>query len=192
MKPTLNNDQTPDFAKLLLSERLLSNKFILDACCGSRMFWFDKSNPNVLFADIRSENHILCDGRKLNIQPDIIADFRQLPFSDNSFKMVVFDPPHLKQLGQNSWMAMKYGVLLPTWELDIKAGFDECLRVLEPYGTLIFKWNENQIKVSKILDLINYKPLFGHISGKQSNTHWISFMKSVSYADSSFYCNFLR
>ena len=28
-------------------------KIILDACCGSRMFWFDKENPLTLFADIR-------------------------------------------------------------------------------------------------------------------------------------------
>jgi hypothetical protein len=28
---------------------------ILDACCGSRMFWFDKGNPNCLFIDKRSE-----------------------------------------------------------------------------------------------------------------------------------------
>ena len=26
---------------------------ILDACCGSRMFWFDKQNPDVVFADNR-------------------------------------------------------------------------------------------------------------------------------------------
>ena len=26
---------------------------ILDACCGGRQFWFDKENPNVLFADQR-------------------------------------------------------------------------------------------------------------------------------------------
>src|SRR4030067_1040132 len=26
---------------------------ILDACCGGRQFWFDKENPNVLFADWR-------------------------------------------------------------------------------------------------------------------------------------------
>ena len=163
-----------------VSGLLLDGKYILDVCCGSRMFWFDKSNSAVLFADIRSENHILCDGRKLNIEPDLIADFRELPFSDNIFKMLVFDPPHLNKLGKESWMAKKYGVLLPTWELDIKAGFDECMRVLEPFGTLIFKWNENQIKVSKILDVIQHKPLFGHKSGKLSNTHWISFMKSVS------------
>ncbi len=29
------------------------NKPILDACCGSRMFWFDKNNPNVEFCDNR-------------------------------------------------------------------------------------------------------------------------------------------
>ena len=26
----------------------MENKFILDACCGSRMFWFDKKQPNTL------------------------------------------------------------------------------------------------------------------------------------------------
>lgn len=30
-------------------------KPILDACCGGRMFYFDKNNPNVLFADIRNQ-----------------------------------------------------------------------------------------------------------------------------------------
>lgn len=155
----------------------ISGKYILDACCGSRMFWFDKTNPNVLFADIRTETHILCDGRELNVKPDIECDFRKMPFPDNSFKMVVFDPPHLNNLGRDSWTAKKYGVLLPTWETDIKAGFDECMRVLEPFGTLIFKWNETQVPTVKILDVIQHKPLIGHQSGKRSNTHWLTFMK---------------
>jgi len=155
----------------------MNKKKILDACCGSRMFWFDKANPDVLFADIRNENHILCDDRKLDIEPDILMDFRNMPFEDNAFKMVVFDPPHLNKLGKNSWMAKKYGVLDVTWREDIKKGFDECFRVLEPNGTLIFKWNENQIKVSEILNAIGRQPLFGHKSGKQSNTHWMAFMK---------------
>lgn len=30
-------------------------KPIIDVCCGSRMFWFDKDNPNVEFCDIRQE-----------------------------------------------------------------------------------------------------------------------------------------
>ncbi len=158
---------------------LLSGKSILDACCGSRMFWFDKSNPAVLFADIRNENHILCDGRELNIEPDLQMDFRNMPFSDNTFKMVVFDPPHLKSLGKESWMGKKYGILNETWKQDIKQGFDECMRVLEPFGTLIFKWNEDQIKVSEILSVVGYVPLIGHKSGKSAKTHWMSFMKGV-------------
>jgi hypothetical protein len=152
-------------------------KLILDACCGSRMFWFDKENPNVTFADKRTESHVLCDGRQVEINPDIEMDFRDMPISDNSYKLVVFDPPHLKNLGKNSWMAKKYGILSATWQDDIRKGFSECMRVLEPNGILIFKWNETQIKVSEILKLTDYKPLFGHKSGKQSNTHWICFMK---------------
>lgn len=54
-------------------------KKILDACCGSRMFWFDKKNPNVLFCDVRSEQHRLCDGRILEIKPDMEVDFREMP-----------------------------------------------------------------------------------------------------------------
>lgn len=45
----------------------------LDACCSSRMFWFDKENPLTLFADIRDEEYTLCDGRSLKIHPDIIS-----------------------------------------------------------------------------------------------------------------------
>ena len=163
---------------------MAEDKKILDACCGSRMFWFDKTNSNVLFADIRTETIEVKDSsantgiRTIEVKPDIEVDFRDMPFKDNTFKMVVFDPPHLYKLGKDSWMAKKYGVLLPTWQLDIKAGFNECMRVLEPYGTLIFKWNENQITVKQILNAIGHQPLFGHKSGKRSNTHWMSFMKT--------------
>ena len=171
-----------DEVRINKSSISFSNSFkdILDACCGSRMFWFDKQNPDVLFCDNRKENHILCDGRKLDITPDVVYDFREMPFEDNHFKLVVFDPPHLKQLGKNSWMAKKYGVLNDTWQEDIQSGFSECWRVLKEDGILIFKWNETQIKVSEILKLINWEPLFGHKSGKLSNTHWMCFMKRKS------------
>ena len=153
-------------------------KKILDACCGSRMFWFDKNNPDVLFQDIRKENHILCDGRTLEINPDIQADFRDMPYHNNTFNLVVFDPPHLKTLGDGSWMAKKYGVLSLNWENDLKKGFDECMRVLKPNGTLIFKWNETEVSTSKIINLFGQQPLFGHISGKRMTTHWMCFMKN--------------
>ena len=153
------------------------NVRILDATAGSRMMWFDKNNSDAIYADKRKESHILCDGRTLEINPDIQIDFTNMPFDDNSFYLVVFDPPHLKKLGNNSWMAKKYGVLFPTWETDIKAGFEECMRVLKPNGVLVFKWNEIQIKLNKLLNVIQHKPLFGHTSGKHGRTIWMTFMK---------------
>lgn len=54
---------------------------ILDMCCGSKMFWFDKKDPRAVFSDIRAEQHTLCDGRRLVIEPDLIADFRALPLA---------------------------------------------------------------------------------------------------------------
>ena len=94
-------------------------KRILDMCCGSRMFYFDKHDPNVLFTDIREYHDTLCDGRKLDVQPDMIADCTDLPFEDETFNMVVFDPPHLLKVGQNSWLCKKYGKLPDNWQAFI-------------------------------------------------------------------------
>ena len=124
--------------------------------------------------DCRELEDTLCDGRKLEIKPDIVADFRNIPFNDNTFSMVVFDPPHLLKVGGNSWLAKKYGKLSDTWSQDLKQGFNECMRVLKPYGTLIFKWNEQQIKLSEILKCFSDKPIFGN---KRADTHWLVFMK---------------
>lgn len=151
-------------------------KPILDACCGSRMFWFDKENEDVLFMDKRKFSDKLSDGRILEVNPDIQADFRNMPFEDNSFYLVVFDPPHLSKVGENSWLAKKYGRLDDLWPHDIRQGFNECMRVLKPNGTLIFKWNEDQIPLSEVLQAIDHKPLFGN---RRAKTHWLAFMKGV-------------
>lgn len=128
--------------------------------------------------DNRELNTTLCDGRTLAVAPDVIADFRDMPFPDNSFKLVVFDPPHLLKAGEQSWLAQKYGVLKgDTWRQDIKAGFDECMRVLDTYGVLIFKWNEDQVRLSEILKIIGQKPLFGD---RRAKTHWMTYMKMPS------------
>lgn len=158
----------------------MTMKKILDVCCGSRMFYFDKQNKNVEFCDIRKEDHILCDGRELKINPDTVCDFRSLQFQDGQFKLVIFDPPHLLKAGDKSWLALKYGKLGQDWKIDLAKGFSECFRVLDEFGILIFKWNETQIKVSEILALTDQKPIVGHISGKRSDTHWITFMKGVN------------
>lgn len=156
-------------------------KRILDACCGSRMFWFNKSHPDVVFQDIRYEDLDLNHGnRTCHIRPDKIGDFRKMDFPDNTFWHVIFDPPHWYRIGPNSYMAKKYGKLeRETWREDLKAGFDECMRVLKPNGTLIFKWSESQIKVSEIIKVLGKEPLYGHRTLATSKTIWMAFMKDA-------------
>lgn len=151
------------------------NAPILDACCGSRMFHFDKDNENVIFMDNRELDTILCDGRVLNIKPDILGDFRSMEFPDEHFYAVIFDPPHLNKIGAKTWMAQKYGVLTDNWKNDIRDGFRECMRVLKPYGTLIFKWNQNQIPASEVIKAIGQCPVIGNRS--KTSTIWMFFMK---------------
>ena len=167
---------------------------ILDACCGGKMFYFDKNDDRVLFQDIRNFETTLCDGRTFEVKPDIQADFTNMPYEDEHFSMVVFDPPHLLRNVGNSKFAdmygslndkatptgyqhLNYGALYSDWRDMLKKGFKECFRVLKHGGFLIFKWNETDIKVSEILKLTSEKPVFGHRSGKRSNTHWICFLK---------------
>ena len=150
---------------------------ILDVACGPKMFWFDKQHPDALYCDIRKADFVVCDGRKISVDPDMLCDYKSLPFDDNSFKIVVFDPPHLIRGEDNSWLVQKYGRLPISWQEDLQQGFAECMRVLASYGVLVFKWNETQIKVGEIIAAVGHEPLIGHKSGKAMNTHWMLFMK---------------
>ena len=150
---------------------------ILDVCCGSKLFWFDKDNEYTTYMDIREESFEI-HGKKVNVTPDVVADFRDMPFEDSTYDLIVFDPPHLKWAGPNSIMKAQYGQLdKDNWPDDIKQGMSECMRVLKPTGTLIFKWNEAQVPLKDVLSAIPYRPLFGN---KRSKTHWLTFMKETS------------
>lgn len=163
-------------------------KPILDACCGSRMMWFDKNDPRAIFCDQRHEVVTVTDNSKGNasgqrvirIEPDTLMDFRDMPFDDGSFGLVAFDPPHLVHAGPKSWLAAKYGRLSENWRDDLRAGFAECFRVLEVGGVLVFKWNEVQVKTREVLALTPHKPLFGQVSGRAGMTHWLVFMKPAN------------
>ena len=151
---------------------------VLDPACGGRMVWFDKADSRVLFGDVRDESWELCDGRRFDVKPDMLMDYRDLPFPDETFRMVVLDPPHLRNAGETSSLAQKYGCLdQETWQTDIKTMFAECFRVLKEHGVLVFKWNETQIPVSQILALTDEKPAIGQRTGKNDKTHWIIFVK---------------
>lgn len=161
----------------------ISQKKILDATCGSRTIWFNKNHPEAVYCDIRSENQVIwkshdgAEERTCLVEPDIVCDFTALPFENNSFSLVVFDPPHLVRAKETSWLVKKYGKLGENWPQMIHDGFKECMRVLKPDGVLIFKWSEHDIPASDVWKAIGEKPLFGHRSGKASGTFWGCFMK---------------
>jgi len=162
-------------------EKASPKKFILDATAGYRMMWFNKKHPNCIYLDQRPE-----------CEPDIVGDFRDLKqFPDESFRLIVFDPPHLfkKEKGFLTNIQAAYGYLQPdTWKTDLKKAFKEIWRILKPYGILIFKWNNHHISSNEVIDLAPAKPLVYQISQSRKRPHaksgdrinqtlWFCFMK---------------
>jgi SAM-dependent methyltransferase len=162
---------------------------VLDACCGPRMCWFDPRDGRALFVDRRREVHHVDIGtpgtvgrRPIVVDPDVLADFRRLPFADDEFALVLFDPPHIERAEARGLFTRKYGHLSGDWRGMLQQGFAECFRVLKPHGVLVFKWAESDHPVAEILALTPHRPLFGHRSGRKMGTHWITFLKPAAAA----------
>lgn len=98
----------------------------------------------------------LKSGHIVNVDPDIQADFTDMPFDDEHFDLVVFDPPHLIHAGKTSWLAKKYGTLdKSTWSMIIHDGFAECNRVVKPNGRLFLNGMKNKYLLAKFLKLLD-------------------------------------
>jgi hypothetical protein len=156
---------------------------VLDACCGSRMFWFDRQHQDAVYLDKRQESHTLTDrssaggARELVISRTWWATSPTCPsMTDRSRSSCSILPTSLATERRDGWPRNtdRSG---GNWRDDIRAGFSECFRVLRPDGTFIFKWNEHSITVSEVLSLTPHKPLFGNRCGKTAKSHWIVFMK---------------
>lgn len=157
---------------------------VLDVCCGGRAMWFDRQDSRAVYLDCRRETVTeILPGRTQDvvIAPDMLANFTKIPFLDNSFSLVVMDPPHVQREEMLGNITKRYGCLNGDWMEMLRQGFAECFRVLKPAGTLIFKWSSVQFPIKDIFPLAHpYKPLFGHQSGKRMNTHWFAFIKQSS------------
>lgn len=173
------------------------DKIILDATAAFRSMWFDKNNSIVAYFDKSSDEDLnkrrlkynnLCGTTKFRYwnpkNKTIKGTWDKLPFSDNSKKLIVFDPPHKKKLGERSKFKQIYGQLEPeTWQTDLKKAFAEFFRVLEPYGVLILKWGSDDVNYKEVIACSPVKPLFGQITNgtnkhKKSRTYWFCFMKT--------------
>jgi len=160
---------------------------ILDATCGMKSMWYQKNHPLVTYIDIRkgtfeavAKHSKIRDRRKRIINPDVVMDFTDLKYDDDTFDMVIFDPPY-KIEGKNTKEA---GVHVPYGRLNkedykdvLSKGINELFRVLKPCGVFVFKWGEINKKVDEIIKLFPYPPMFGTRTGQRNNTHWIVFLK---------------
>ena len=159
----------------------MDKKFILDAGCGGKHIWFNKKHPNTLYIDKRQEDKGYIKGRKnWECKPDMIANFKNLPFEDKRFKLIVWDPPHLKGKSQTGYMTKKYGILHPeTWQEELRLGFKELWRVLDDYGVLTLKFNDFSCSFKELLKQFPIEPLYGTrtVQKSRSETRWFCFMK---------------
>ena len=121
--------------------------------------WFNKTDNRALYFDKRDESYPISpnrgwpNGTTIIVSPDVQGDFTNLPFPNDSFWHVVFDPPHLTKIGTSGILAKRYGRLFGDWECTLRAGFEECFRVMKPCGTLIFKWSSTEIPLSRVIGL---------------------------------------
>lgn len=163
---------------------------ILDACCGGRMWWWNKAHPLAVYMD----NRVVPKGHNPDIgsesrhgsgnwacEPDVIGDFRALPFDDGAFRLVLFDPPHVVREEIKGHVTLQYGALHPaTADDDLRGGFAECWRVLAPGGTLVFKWAGKPDRVRRHFPaepIVGTKVVRG---GNGLGTRWYVFYKPAS------------
>lgn len=165
---------------------------ILDATAGNRMMWRHLPNSDseyIMFID-KEEN--------LKYQPDMICNWRELPFPDDRFLMVVFDPPHVWGFGDKSihrdpslsiegagswWGNPKNKRELV---LDMIYGQREFARVAP---ILCFKWNDNRMSLERALSCLDcweevYRKEY-HRPGKLGNskTWWITLKRKITVVD---------
>lgn len=188
----MSDQQDAGILQLEESDRQVTEE-ILDSTCGGRTIWYpgNKNHENALYIDNRDLEPGFHgqDGRTYAVEPDEVQDFRDLPYPEESFNLIVFDPPHaMRADGMNQLKGVvtkKYGALhAESWQADLKTGFDELWRVLRPGGTLVFKFADNAVDFSEVLELAPVDPLFGTTSKKTNvETRWFVFYKPEVTAD---------
>ena len=141
----------------------MSTTRILDMTAGWRGTWFEIGDA------------VLLD-RRAECEPDVVADWKALPFRDGSFDMVVFDPPH-HNLG-TGFLAESYGTCTTAQLMfDILHGSREARRVVRPGGWMALKWATRHIGLQRVLShMPGWRPRFGQrTTGRgyqKDSTYW--------------------
>jgi len=161
-------------------ERERVEKLILDSSAGNRMMWSNKNPPLTVFMDKET---------RLRTPPDVFGCWESLPFRDNAFRCVIFDPPHKFNRRSGFWADPEspnyYGADIRREKLTsgIYHGTREFLRIAE---RLCFKWSDDEISLQRILSLFpkewaeTYRRGDDKIRVHGNTMWWITFLRSPS------------
>lgn len=117
---------------------------VLDCTANKRRMWKGvQIDPSPVFMDIDP-----------SVSPDVVGDFREMPFSNGSFDVIVFDPPHITHGGStrsaerhNASIVRAFGLTNAGSAYNISGFFEpflrEARRVLRPDGLVFAKLKDN-------------------------------------------------
>ena len=134
--------------------------------------WIQKKYPDTIYFDLRPE-----------VKPDVIGDIRHAPFADETFDLIIFDPP-FRSSGVNTKWKDIYGIFDTADILNlIIEGLPEMKRILKKDGILNMKWSPHSISLKRVLALIpaGLTVLLGQQTAFRtkhaSSTYWFTIIK---------------
>jgi len=167
---------------------------ILDACCGPKEMYRGLhkrfTDEEIVYIDIRKGHFDRSQWGQpqLVVEPTIQTDLKHLPFQDEVFTLILFDPPH-GGFTMDTWMGIKYGGLtIPQFREMLAWANIEFARTLKPAGVLLAKiqevdYRDNTLKGAfrnfKQLLNIRYKSQ-GSVRSEQLVTAWHIYIKKLA------------
>ena len=163
---------------------------ILDATAGNRAMWKNKNPPNVIFMDKEIG---------LAIPPNVFAIWQNLPFRDDVFETILFDPPHDRfspssvHMNPQGWHNPRveggrkiggtfWGSLSSSWAGEFIRASKEFHRIAI---RLCFKWNDSRYPLERPLSFfeewipIQIKEHFSKRRRGKTNTYWVTMIHRV-------------
>jgi len=115
------------------------NSPVLDCTYGYGKFWTEHTPQTLIGTDLNPDKAL--DGKS--------TDFTNLPYPDNYFATVIFDPPYKLNGTPSHQSDERYGVNTTVRWQDrhelINKGIEECARVLQPRGHLLIKCQDQVV-----------------------------------------------
>jgi len=126
----------------------------LDATAGYRMMWPTKQMEGWVYLDKRPE-----------VKPDLVAMWSNLPFRDNVFEVIMFDPPHLIDRGGMGKIIQKMREKYTTWSRrkDVAPTIFKAAKEFSRVGNiLILKWYDDKVSLWQLYSV--FRGLWDEIS----------------------------